>query len=93
MGKITSFLYNLVERLHGTVRDRNKVQRGLEIEDSPFVKGHQLYYNFIREHEALENHTPAEISHINLNLGNKKWENILKQSLIYCNGGKNGKRS
>jgi len=28
---------NKIERFHGTVRDRNKTQRGLEITDSPFI--------------------------------------------------------
>jgi hypothetical protein len=68
---------NLVERLHGTVRDRNKTQRGLEKEDSVFIRGHQLYYNFIRSHEGLDGKTPAEYSKINLNLGKKKWEKLL----------------
>ena len=81
--KNTKFDNNLVERLHGTVRDRNKTQRGLEIPDSPFVKGHQLYYNFIRPHESLNGYTPAHFSSIYLNLGNKKWEKLLMQSLIY----------
>ena len=44
---------NLVERLQGTIRERNKTQRGLKDEYSPFIRGHQVYYNFIRPHESL----------------------------------------
>jgi len=40
---------NLVERLHGTIRERNK--------------------------------TPAEVANIDINLGKKKWENLLIQSV------------
>ena len=39
---------NLVERLHGTLRDREKVMRGLKIENTPIINGHMIYYNFIR---------------------------------------------
>ena len=77
----TKFDNNLVERLHGTVRERNKTQRGLEKEDSMFFKGHQLYYNFIRPHQGLNNYTPAHFANIYLNLSEKKWENLLMQSL------------
>ena len=76
---------NLVERLHGTIRERNKTQRGLKDEYSMFVRGHQLYYNFIRPHQSLFGITPAEIAGINLNLGNEKWEKLLMQSMKYHN--------
>ncbi len=41
---------------------------------------------------SLLGHTPAEASDINLNLGDKKWENLLMQSMKYHNGGKNANR-
>jgi len=72
---------NLVERLHGTIRERNKTQRGLKDEYSAFIRGHQVYYNFIRPHNSLFNKTPAEIANVNLNLGNKKWEKLLLKSI------------
>jgi len=75
------FFNNAVERLQGTVRDRNKTQRGLKSEETTFVKGHQLYYNFIKPHESLNGYTPAHFANIYLNLGDKKWENLLKQSV------------
>ncbi len=77
----TKFNNNIVERLHGTVRDRNKTQRGLEKEDTVFVKGHQLYYNFIKPHERLNGYTPAHFANIYLRLGDKKWEKLLDKSL------------
>jgi transposase InsO family protein len=58
---------------------RNKTQRGLKDEYSAFVRGHQVYYNFIRPHESLQGYTPAEIADINL--GDKKWENLLINSV------------
>ena len=59
--KDAKFYNNIVERLNGTVRDRNKTQRGLEKQDSVFIKGHQLYYNFIRPHEGLNGYTPRSL--------------------------------
>jgi len=72
---------NIVERLQGTIRERNKTQRGLKDQYSPFVRGHKLYYNFIKPHESLYGCTPAEVANINLNLGNNKWENLLFKSM------------
>jgi transposase-like protein len=72
---------NLVERLHGTIRERNKTQRGLKDEYSAFVRGHQLYYNFIRPHMSLFGCTPAEMADIDLKLGNSRWENLLSQAI------------
>jgi len=77
----TKFDNNLVERLQGTVRDRNKTQRGLKSTETSFVKGHQLYYNFIKPHEGLNGYTPAHFANIYLNLGEKKWKNLLLQSI------------
>jgi transposase-like protein len=72
---------NKVERLHGTIRERNKTQRGLEKENSAFINGHNIYYNFIRNHTALDDVTPAEKSGIDLKLGKKKWEKLLMKSI------------
>ncbi len=51
---------NHVERLHGTIRQREKVMRGVKIDATPIVEGHRLYYNFIKPHEALDGRTPSE---------------------------------
>ncbi len=72
---------NIVERLQGTIRERNKTQRGLKDEYSSFIRGHQIYYNYIRPHGSLFGDTPANNACINLNLGNEKWINLLLQSV------------
>jgi len=45
----------MIERLHGTIRQRNKVMRGLDDEATPqtMMDGLRIYYNFIRPHMAL----------------------------------------
>ena len=76
---------NLVERLQGTIRERNKTQRGLKDEYSMFIIGHQVYYNFIRPHSSLYGLTPAEVAGMDLGLKDNKWENLLMQSIKYHN--------
>jgi transposase-like protein len=74
---------NIVERLHGTKRERLKVMRGLDSDGSAqkFVEADRLYYNFIRPHMALNGLTPAEKANVNLKLEGNKWLSLIKQSV------------
>lgn len=74
---------NIVERLNGTVRERNKVLRGLKKQDTPITKGFQIYYNFIRPHQALKGKTPAEESGIEL--GKDKWKSLIQKAILTRN--------
>ncbi|MCK4247635.1 MAG: integrase core domain-containing protein, partial [Methanomicrobia archaeon] len=73
---------NKIERFNGTVRQRNKVQRGLkEIPSSRiFVEGFKNYYNFIRPHMSLNGKTPAEEAGIELGLEGNKWKELIEKS-------------
>lgn len=73
---------NMIERLHGTIRQRNKVMRGLDSESSAqtMIDGNRIYYNFIRPHMALNGLTPAEVVNINLQLGQNRWLDLIKRS-------------
>jgi len=51
---------NHVERLHGSIRQRERVMRGVKIETTPIVEGRRLYYNFIKPHESLNGRTPPQ---------------------------------
>lgn len=71
---------NHVERLHGTIRQREKVMRGLKIEDTPIVDGNRIYYNFIKPHEGLDGRTPSEEAGITIE-GDNKWLTLMKKSV------------
>jgi transposase-like protein len=73
---------NHVERLHGTIRQREKVMRGLKVEDTPVVEGHRLFYNFIKPHEALDGKTPSEEAGITVE-GSNRWLTLMKTAINY----------
>jgi len=75
---------NLVERLQGTVRERDKVMRGMKGEETAKVlmDGLKNYYNFLRPHMGIENETPAEKANINLELGRNRWKSIIRKGAI-----------
>jgi transposase-like protein len=76
-----------IERLNGTVRDREIVMRGLDKQKTAqdLVDAMRIHYNFIRPHMALENKTPAERAGIKLPLGENKVESLMRLAAINKN--------
>ncbi len=70
---------NKMERLNGEFRDREKVMRGIKKVDSPIISGYQIYHNYIRPHEALAGHTPAEACGIEIE-GDNKWLSLIRNA-------------
>jgi putative transposase len=68
---------NLIERFHGTLKDRTKVMRGLkDIKTARLItEGWLLHYNYLRPHEALNGKTPAEVAGIKFPYRN--WQDIV----------------
>jgi putative transposase len=68
---------SLIERFHGTLKQRTKVMRGLKSVDSAiqFTDGFLTYYNFLRPHEKLGGRTPAEEAGIGYPL--KTWTDVI----------------
>lgn len=84
--KLVSFMEkinnNVVERLHGTIRERTKIMRGFDKFNSArtILGGFVFYYNFIRPHGSLNGLTPAEASGVNLHLNGNRWSELLRLS-------------
>jgi putative transposase len=57
---------NLIERFHGTLKDRTKVLRGFKTLDTAelILDGFLVHYNFFRPHMTLRQKTPAEVAGI-----------------------------
>jgi len=70
---------NKMERMNGEIRDREKVTRNLKKEDSPILKGMEIYHNYVRPHMALEGHTPAEAAGIIVE-GKNKWLTLIQNA-------------
>lgn len=65
--------------MNGEIRDREKTMRGLKKEDTPILAGYQIYHNYIREHEALDGKTPAELAGIKIE-GQNKWLTVIQNA-------------
>jgi transposase-like protein len=70
---------NKMERLNGEIRDREKTMRGLKKRRTTILRGYQIYHNYIREHEALDNKTPAEACGIKVE-GKNKWVTLIQNA-------------
>jgi transposase-like protein len=72
-------LNSVQERLNNTVRDKEKVMRGMNTRDSAqkIIEAMRIHYNFCREHSTLGK-TPAEEAGIYLNIQNNNVENLIR---------------
>ena len=70
---------NIIERLHGTIKSRTKVMRGLHTLESArfFMDGWLLHYNFFRPHMSLNDRTPASVAGIRFPFRN--WKDVCEQ--------------
>ncbi len=73
---------NLIERFHGTLKDRTKIMRGLkDIRSARIIAdGWLLHYNFLRPHESLNGKTPAEVAGVKYPYRN--WKDIVARREI-----------
>jgi transposase-like protein len=72
---------NIMERMNGEIRDREKTMRGLKTVDTPILKGMQIYHNFVRPHEGLNGQTPADRAGIKVE-GADKWMTLIQNASI-----------
>lgn len=70
---------NIIERMHGTIKSRTKVMRGLHTPESArlFLDGWLVHYNFFRPHMSLNDRTPASVAGIRFPFRN--WKDVTEQ--------------
>ena len=78
-GMTTDSHNNIIERFHGTVKQRTKVMRGLKSRESAmlFMQGWLIHYNFFRPHESLNGRTPGEAARANYPY--KEWGDVVRK--------------
>ena len=70
---------NKMERMNGEVRDREKTMRGLKQNETPILKGYQIFHNYIRPYEGLDGKTPSEACGIKVE-GKNKWLTLIQNA-------------
>ncbi len=72
-------LNSVQERLNNTLRDKEKVMRGMNTRNSArmIIEAMRIHYNFCRQHSTLGK-TPAEESGIKLDLTGNRIQNLIK---------------
>jgi putative transposase len=70
---------NLIERFHGSLKDRTKVLRGFKRLDTArlIMDGWLVHYNFFRPHETLKDRTPAEKAGVKYPYNN--WDDVIRE--------------
>jgi len=73
---------NIVERLHGTLKDRTKSMRGLKAYESTklLLEGWSVHYNCVRPHQSLGGKTPAQVAGMNIP---NNWKGLIEQATKY----------
>jgi len=72
---------NIVERLHGTLKDRTKPMRGLKGFESTnaLLEGYTVHYNFVREHQSIRK-TPAQAARTH---APDNWKGLIEEATKY----------
>jgi len=73
---------NIVERLHGTLKDRTKSMRGLKAFESTklLLEGYAVHYNCVRPHQSLNGKTPAQAARMEVP---SNWKALIDQATKY----------
>ena len=70
---------NIVERLHGTLKDRTKPMRGLKSFESTklLLEGYAVHYNCVRPHQSLGGKTPAQAARMEVP---SNWKGLIDEA-------------
>jgi hypothetical protein len=64
--------------LNGEIREGEGHKRAKK-DDTPTLKGYQIFRNYIRPHEALKGKTPSELCGVKVD-GENKWKTIIQNA-------------
>ena len=81
-GLLLTCISHQLERLNNTVREREKVMRGMQNNDTAKVlmDGFRNYYNFLRPHMGIDGKIPSEEAGITIE-GDNKWLTLIQKSV------------
>jgi len=79
---------NMVERIHGTLKDRFKSLRGFKKMDTAVLKAWPIHYNYLRPHSSLGGQTPAEASGVHLPFEDG-WGDLIRWATVWKNQSEN----
>ena len=81
------FVNRPIERYHNEIRENTKTRCGLGNDDSvqDFVELLKINHNFVKPHQGLDDKTPVQVANIDLNLGNDRYFDLIKQARTKVN--------
>ncbi len=70
---------NIIERKHGTLKDRLRPARGLKHDETAkkWLNGYVVNYNFVKPHSALKGKTPAQAAGLDTKAD---WGNLIQEA-------------
>jgi transposase-like protein len=73
----------IIERYHGTFRERDKVIRGLKSDATAevYMENWKTFYNFVKPHMTFNGLTPAEVAGISIGQNRNRWISLIKLSI------------
>jgi putative transposase len=73
---------NIIERWHGTLRDRLKPMRGMDKSETHqlILEGFIFNYNYLRPHESLKGRTPAEAAKVH-DFPYGSWQDVIRSQV------------
>jgi putative transposase len=77
---------NIIERKHGTLKDRLRPARGLKHDDTAktWLDGYIVNYNFVKPHKGIDDKTPAQAAGLDVKAD---WGNLIQEATIHANKG------
>jgi transposase-like protein len=72
----------IIERYHGTFRERDKVIRGLKSDATAeqYMENWKTFYNFVKPHMTFNGLTPSEVAGISIGNDRNRWMSLIKLS-------------